>query len=81
MDIMSVFVISILNDRMVPMLPHAIHSGTRERNARKRPRTTALAVSHHTLVPLALAEHIAVLLERASRQLGLLPQVGGEETV
>ena len=33
------------------------------------------------LVALALAEDIGVLVERAADELGLLPQVGGEETV
>jgi hypothetical protein len=33
------------------------------------------------LVALALAEDIAKLLQRAADELGLLPQVGGKETV
>lgn len=35
----------------------------------------------HRLVPLALAEDVAVLLQRAPLELGLLPQVGGKESV
>ena len=33
------------------------------------------------LVALALAQHITVLLERTPVELGLLPQVGGQETI
>lgn len=33
------------------------------------------------LVTLALTEHIAVLLERGADELGLLPQVRGEEAI
>ena len=33
------------------------------------------------LVALALAKHIAVLLERAASELGLVPQAGSEEAV
>lgn len=36
---------------------------------------------NHSLVALALTEHIRVLLKRGSDELGLLPQVGGKETV
>lgn len=56
------------------MLPHAIVEPVNvmpKRDPLPQPR----------LVPLALTEHIAVLLQRAARQLGLLPQVGGEESV
>lgn len=34
-----------------------------------------------SLVTLALTKHITVLLERATDELGLLPQVGSEERV
>lgn len=34
-----------------------------------------------TLVALALAEDVGVLLERGAGELGLLPEVGGEEAV
>jgi hypothetical protein len=34
-----------------------------------------------SLVPLALAQNVAKLLQRASNELGVLPQVGCEEAV
>lgn len=42
---------------------------------------TRLAKEARRLVALALAEDIGVLVERGADELGLLPQVGGEETV
>lgn len=40
-----------------------------------------MAIILSTLVALALTEDIRVLLEGGSDELGLLPQVGGEESV
>ena len=57
------------------MLPHAIVEPVNV-----MPKRDPLPNTTH-LVPLALAEHIAVLLQRAPRKLGLLPQVGGKESV
>ena len=58
------------------MLPHAILEPVNVMPKRD-------LVTDHTahLVALALAEHVAVLVQRAARQLVLLPQVGGEEAV
>jgi hypothetical protein len=60
-------------------VPNALlHAIEEPGNALKRYSPTT---SSHRLVTLALTQHIAVLLERAPLQLGLLPQVGCEETV
>ena len=48
-----------------------VHPILRDSSSRERKR----------LVSLALSEDIAVLLQRGLDELGLLPQVGGEETV
>lgn len=61
------------------MLPHAVVEPVNVMPKRD-PSTTSAATAQH-LVLLALAEHVAVLLQRASGKLGLLPQVGGEESV
>jgi hypothetical protein len=43
-------------------------------------RTVSANATRH-LVPLALAQHVAVLLQWAADELGLLPEVGCEEAV
>jgi len=47
----------------------------------KKLGTKSCIVANRTLVLLALAEDITELLQRGTDELGVLPEVGGEETV
>jgi hypothetical protein len=71
---------------MQPVFARAFVEGTKEMiwlRLSRIPRTRSSDVVGETirLVTLLLAERVGELLERAPDELGLLPQVGGEETV